>query len=118
MFEMSVSSKLFPFLVGLYPSEEKAVLFAQNLKLVLESLGEGCFLQSVSTSLFCFCIVAGVERHYLGISVCLKSFTVICAKDLSLEYRFGKWFIICSVHLHRGKSCTREEKICCLFHVM
>lgn len=51
MFERSVSSKLFQFFLALYPSEEKAVLFAQNLKFVLEGLGEGCLLQSVSISL-------------------------------------------------------------------
>jgi len=51
MSEVSVSSKLFQFLVALYPSEEKAMLFVPNLKLVLESLRERCLLQSVSISL-------------------------------------------------------------------
>lgn len=42
--------------------------------------------------------------------MCLKSFTVVCAKDLSLEYTFCKWFIIYSVCLHMGESCRREEE--------
>lgn len=65
MFEMSVSSKLFQFLVALCPSEEKAVLFAQNLKLVLESLAEGCFLQSVTTSLSLLFLCIGWGRKTL-----------------------------------------------------
>lgn len=44
MFEMSVASKLFQFLVALCPSEEKAIPFVRNSKLVLEGAGEGCFL--------------------------------------------------------------------------
>lgn len=44
MFEMSVASTLFQFLVALCPSEQKAIPFVRDLKLVLESAGEGCFL--------------------------------------------------------------------------
>lgn len=65
VFEMSVSYKLLHFLVALYPPQEKALLFAQNLKLILESLGEGCFLQSVSISLSLLFLCVGWGRQTL-----------------------------------------------------
>lgn len=65
MCERSVSSKLFQFLLALHPSEEKAALFAQNLKFVLERLREGCLLQSVSISLPLLFLHIGCGRKTL-----------------------------------------------------
>lgn len=67
------------------------MLSAQNSKLV-KSLGEGCFLQSVSI-LFPLCVLAGLERHSLGIYV-LQTF-----------YR-GIW----SIRLHKGKKAVEGRK--------
>lgn len=102
MCEMSASSKLFQFLVALCPSKAEALLFGQDLKLVLKCLGLCLF-----HFLFCFCVL---EDSCLGISTCLKSLTVVCAQDFSLAYTFCKWFIIYSACLHRGKCYRREEK--------
>lgn len=55
---------------------------------------------------FLFCVLAGVKRDSLAISMCLKS--LIYAKDLSRIYIWQ--VVICCVCLHRGKSCRREEK--------
>lgn len=86
------------------PLRRKLCSLLRILSLFWKALVKDAFYSlCLFPSLSCFCVLAGVDRHCLGIGVCLKSLTVMCAKDLSPEYTFCKWFTVCRVLGHRKK---------------
>lgn len=110
----------FSFLWPYIPPEEKALLFAQNFKLVLESLGEGCFLQSVSVSLSLLFLCVGWGRQTLPWHWCVLkiSYCDVCQR------RQSRIYILQVVYCLQG-SWAQEKKLqkgakirCCLSCVM
>lgn len=86
VFEMSVSYKLFQFLVALYPPWGESSALCSEFKACFGKL----LVKDVFCSLYlfpilsCFCVLAGVDRHCLGFGV--KNLLLWCMPKTSAQH--------------------------------